>query len=42
MLRVAGVKDALRGPPFNFQGGGGVQEFLSQTNYLFQAGSASR
>ena len=31
------------GSPFNLQGGGGgVLEFLSRTNYLFQPGSAAR
>ena len=33
----------LRGPPLDSQGGGGGgQEYLSRTNYLFQPGSAAR
>ena len=34
-------ENALRGPPFNIQGGGGL-EFLSRANYLFQPDSAAR
>ena len=33
----------VKGPPLDSQGGGGgVQEYLSRANYLFQPGSAAR
>ena len=36
-----GATPWLRGPPLDFQGGGG-QKYLLRANYLFQPGSAAR
>ena len=35
------ILQILGGPPFNMQGGGGV-EFFPRVNYLFKPGSAAR